>query len=122
MGSHAEAGYQKSPRTHALHHLREMPRDCIPLRKVTAADWAGKKQRTRTNLGQQGPWGSPDQGSAHAKEHFKVRPRRSGPLCRGQQYLLLETALRLRGIEVPLTYTRVHASKHNRSVLFIQCD
>lgn len=43
-------------------------------------------------------------------------------LCVGQQYLSLETALWLCGMEVLLTYTRVHASKHNRSVLFIQCD
>lgn len=50
----------ENPWACALHHLWEMPRDGIPLRKANATDWAGKKRRTRRNLGWKGPWGSPE--------------------------------------------------------------
>jgi len=74
-----EAGYQQSPWAPALHLLRGMARDCIPLAKVAATDWAGKKQKARRNLGWKGRWGSPDQPPAHTKEHCRVRPRYPGP-------------------------------------------
>lgn len=58
--------------------------------------------------------------STSESDHVAQNPTTAS--CMGQQYLSLETALRLRSVEVPLMYTRVHASKRNRSVLFIQCD
>lgn len=120
-GSPAEAGDQKSPRAHALHRLWGTPQDRIPLGKLVATDWAGKNPEeiwVGKDLGglQTNPLHTPR--STSASERGARGPTTA--LCEGQQYLL--PGLRLCSVEAPLTHTRAHVSKHNRSVLFTQRD
>lgn len=118
MGSHAETGYQKRPQAHALHHLQEMPWDCILLTNAPATNKARKKTENQDKSRVERTLGV-SRLTLHTHQGARD-PVIS--LCVGQRYLSLGTALGLCGIEVPLPYTLLHSSKHNRSVLFIQCD